>query len=86
MVEYLLELNFFKIHGNLKILNKCRENVFWNAGHDTWTKLLIRSKDNEGRGIRMMASDGLEKNIAQNGQQFAEGLEYIFASLIVPTS
>jgi len=74
MGEYLLkyELKFFKIHENLKILNLCGEYVFWNAGHDASTKLMIRSKDNEGREIRMMASDGLEKYMVQNGQQFRE--------------
>jgi hypothetical protein len=55
---------------------------------DDWTKVLIRclkSKDKEQRGVTVMASDALEKYMAQSGgTSFLETEEYDTTSLIVP--
>lgn len=55
---------------------------------DRWTELLMmsfRSKDAEGRGVKVNASEVLESYLAAGGRERKEGtVEYSIASFIVP--
>lgn len=57
------------------------------ANSDVWTEVLVRSlrsKDAEGRGVRVKASEALEGYLAGRRGGAIESVEYNISSLIVP--
>ena len=71
---------------------KANEHIFicipmHGASSDVWTELLVRSlrsKDAEGRGVRVMASEALEGYLAGRRGGSSECVEYNIVSFIIP--